>query len=146
MTTGPLPTIVTTEINLKLVLTADRSVTVLALMDYAAHEPYSVRATFRTSEGDVNWVFARDLLAEGLRKPAGDGDIAVWPSRNSSGDVFCLSLSSPSGQALMEAPREDIEDFLARTYTVVPAGSESGMIDIDSLIDRLLEDGGPATL
>ncbi len=146
MTTGPLPTIVTTEINLKLVLTADRSVTVLALMDYAAHEPYSVRATFRTSEGDVNWVFARDLLAEGLRKPAGVGDIAVWPSRNSSGDVFCLSLSSPSGQALMEAPRSEVEGFLARTYTVVPAGSEGGMIDIDSLIDRLLEEGGPATL
>ncbi len=141
MTTGPLPTIVTTEINLKLVVTAERSVTVLALLDYAAHEPYSVRATFRTSEGDVNWVFARELLAEGLRKPAGDGDIAVWPSKNSSGDVFCLSLSSPNGQALMEAPRDEIEEFLMRTYTVVPAGSESGMIDIDRLIDQLLEDG-----
>ena len=112
MTTGPLPTIVTTEMNLKLVLTAERSVTVLALFDYAAHEPFSVRATFRTSEGDVNWVFARDLLAEGLRKPVGDGDIAVWPSKNASGDIFCLSLSSPSGQALMEAPREQIEEFL----------------------------------
>lgn len=146
MTTGPLPTIVTTEMNLKLVLTAERSVTVLALLDYAAHEPFSVRATFRTSEGDVNWVFARDLLAEGLRKPAGDGDIAVWPSKNASGDIFCLSLSSPNGQALMEAPRDAIEEFLMRTYTVVPAGSESGMIDIDGLIDRLLEEGGPASL
>lgn len=146
MTTGPLPTIVTSQMNLRLVLTAERSVSVLALLDYAAHEPYSVRATFRTSDGDVNWVFARDLLAEGLRKPTGDGDIAVWPSKTDGRDVLCLSLSSPSGQALMEAPRDEIEDFLTRTYTVVPAGSESAMIDMDSLIERLLEDGGPATV
>lgn len=146
MTTGPLPTIVTTEMDLKLVLTAERSVSVLALMDYSAHEPYSVRATFRTSDGDVNWVFAREILSEGLRKPAGDGDIAVWPSRSHDTDVMCISLSSPSGQALMEAPRAEIEDFLMRTYTVVPAGSESAMLDIDLLIDRLLEDGGPAAV
>lgn len=146
MTTGPLPTIVTTEMDLKLVLTAERSVTVLALMDYSAHEPYSVRATFRTSDGDVNWVFAREILSEGLRKPAGDGDIAVWPSKSNDADVLCISLSSPSGQALMEAPREDIENFLMRTYTVVPAGTESGMMDIDLLIDRLLDEGGPTSV
>ena len=146
MTTGPLPTIVTTEMDLKLVLTAERSVSVLALMDYAAHEPFSVRATFRTSEGDVNWVFARELIAEGLRKPAGDGDIAMWPSKTDGREVLCISLSSPSGQALMEAPRDSIEEFLARSYTVVPAGSESTLIDMDSLIDRLLEDGGPASV
>jgi hypothetical protein len=146
MTTGPLPTIVTTEMDLKLVLTAERSVSVLALLDYAAHEPFSVRATFRTAEGDVNWVFARELIADGLRKPAGDGDIAMWPSKTDGREVLCISLSSPSGQALMEAPREVIEDFLARSYTVVPSGSESSLIDMDSLIDRLLEDGGPASV
>lgn len=146
MTTGPLPTIVSSQMNLRLVLTAERSVSVLAILDYAAHEPYSVRATFRTSDGDVNWVFARDLLAEGLRKPAGDGDIAVWPSKSDDIDVLCLSLSSPSGQALMEAPRAEVEDFLTRTYTVVPAGSESSLLDMDLLIERLLEDGGPATV
>jgi len=146
MTTGPLPTIVTTELELKLVLTAERSVTVSALLDYAAHEPYSVRATFRTSEGDVNWVFARDLLAEGIRKPAGDGDIAVWPSKTNGIDVMCLSLSSPSGQALMEAPRAEVQDFLARTYSVVPAGTEAEMLDIDGLIYQLLDENGPASL
>jgi len=146
MTTGPLPTIVSSQMNLRLVLTAERSVSVLAILDYAAHEPYSVRATFRTSDGDVNWVFARDLLAEGLRKPAGDGDIAVWPSKSDGIDVLCISLSSPSGQALMEAPRSEIEDFMTRTYTVVPAGSESSLLDMDLLIERLLEDGGPATV
>jgi hypothetical protein len=146
MSTGPLPTVITTEMDLKLVITAERSVTVPALLDYAAHEPYSVRATFRTSEGDVNWVFARDLLADGLRKPVGDGDIAVWPSKTEGRDVMCLSLSSPSGQALMEASREEIENFLARTYTIVAAGSEGAMLDIDNLIDRLLDEGGPAAV
>ncbi|MFT6565186.1 MAG: hypothetical protein ACJAY5_001953 [Actinomycetes bacterium] len=132
--------------DLKLVLTAQRSVSVLALLDYSAHEPYSVRATFRTSDGDVNWVFARELIAEGLRKPAGDGDIAMWPSKTNDREVLCLSLSSPSGQALMEAPRDVIEEFLARSYRVVPLGSESALIDMDLLIDRLLDSGGAASL
>ncbi len=139
MTTGPLPTIVRTEMRLNLVLTAERSVAVFALLDYAAHEPYSVRATFRTEDGDVTWVFARELLADGLLQPAGDGDIAIWPSKSHDQDVLCISLSSPSGQALMEARRIDIEDFMARTYTVVPAGSEAVMLDLDTLIDRLLD-------
>ena len=143
MTTGPLPTIVTTELEMTLVLTAERSVMVTALLDYSAHEPYSVRATFRTSEGDVNWIFARELLAEGLRGPAGDGDVAVWPSRTDGRDVLCISLSSPSGRAMLEAARTDIEEFLARTYTVVPMGSEAALIDFDGLIERLLSDGGP---
>ena len=60
-------------------------------------------------------------------------------------EIFCLSLSSPNGQALMEAPREQIEDFLIGTYGRARR-TESGMIDIDGLIDRLLSDGGPATL
>lgn len=141
MNTGPLPTIVSTQVEFRLVLAADRSVMVNASLDYAAHEPFSVRATFRTSDGDVNWVFARDLLADGLRGPAGSGDVTVWPSNNQGRDVMCLSLSSPSGQAMLEANRTDIDEFLTRTYTVVPVGCESTQIDIDALIDRLLDDG-----
>lgn len=143
MSTGPLPTIVNTEVEFRLVLAADRSVMVSASLDYAAHEPYSVRVTFRTTDGNVNWVFARDLLADGLRGPAGSGDVTVWPSNNQGRDVMCLSLSSPSGQALLEVERAEIDQFLNRTIEVVPAGSESTLIDMDALIDRLLDDGAP---
>ncbi len=143
MTTGPLPTIVRTEFDMTLVLTAERCVMVTALLDYSAHEPYSVQCTFRTSEGDVNWVFARELLAEGLRSPSGDGDVAMWPSRSGGRDVLCISLSSPNGRAMVEARSGDIEEFLARTYTIVPAGSEAALIDFDGLIERLLSDSGP---
>ncbi|MEI8083419.1 MAG: SsgA family sporulation/cell division regulator [Actinomycetes bacterium] len=142
MTTGPVPTIVSTEMDLELVLTGERSVTVSALLDYDVSEPYSVRATFRTSEGNVLWVFARELLAEGLHKPAGNGDVAIWPSRTHGDDVLCISLSSPSGQALMEAKRSDIQGFLQRTYAVAPEGTEGTFLDIDGLIDELLKEEG----
>jgi hypothetical protein len=46
----------------------------------------------------------------------------------------------------MEAPRDVIEEFLARSYRVVPLGSESALIDMDLLIDRLLDSGGAASL
>lgn len=141
MSTGQLPTIVSTQLEFRLVLAADRSVLVTAILDYSADEPYSVRAAFHTSEGEVNWVFARELLSEGLRGPAGTGDVTVWPSSADGRQVLCLSLSSPSGQALLEADRDGIDEFLNRTYEVVTTGSEHTMIDIDSLIERLLDDG-----
>jgi hypothetical protein len=47
-------------------------------------------------------------------------------------------LSSPLGQAHFEAPAREISDFLRRTYQLVPAGEESGHIDIEAELNDLL--------
>jgi hypothetical protein len=141
--TGPTPTTVTTALDLRLVLGGDRAVVVPATFDYAPGEPYAVTATFSTAEGDVTWVFARDLLDAGLTEPSGDGDVSVWPSRSQGSDVVCVALSSPSGQALLEADRSALQRFLARSYEIVPAGTETDLLDMDAALDALLsaEDG-----
>src|SRR6266702_7766971 len=47
---------------------------------YRADEPYAITDAFATERGRwVEWIFARDLLIEGLAMPAGEGDLRIQP-------------------------------------------------------------------
>src|SRR4029078_13035736 len=49
-------------------------------LTYDNRDPYAVQASFRTGQGTaVDWVFARDLLADGLMASSGTGDVRVQP-------------------------------------------------------------------
>lgn len=128
------------DLDLRLVLGPDRSVTVPATLSYAASEPYAVTALFRTADGDVAWVFGRDLLEDGMSAPAGEGDVAVWPSTSQGTRVICLSLASPSGSALLEADLAAVQAFLDDSYRLVPLGSEGDLLDLDAELAALLGD------
>ena len=131
-------TTVRTDLDLRLVLGGDRTAVVPATLGYDSMEPYAVTALFRTSDGDVTWVFGRDLLEDGLRTPVGEGDVAVWPSSSDGLPVVCLSLASPSGSALLEADLDTVRSFLDAAYTAVPMGHESQALDIDNALLQLL--------
>lgn len=132
---------VNAEVALRLVA-AGQVVPLVASFAYATSDPYAVRAAFHVGPGEpVEWIFARSLLADGVKAPAGHGDVLVWPSGD--GQVLSISLVSPFGEALFEAPACDIADFLAITYRLVPAGSEPGHVDIDAELASLLAEGGP---
>jgi hypothetical protein len=47
-------------------------------------------------------------------------------------------MSSPFGQAQFEAPAEDVDAFLRRTYRIVPVGEESLHMDFDAELTELL--------
>ncbi len=67
-------TTVSCELHLRLVVSSESSLPVPAGLRYDTADPYAVHATFHTgAEETVEWVFARDLLAEactGPREPA----------------------------------------------------------------------------
>lgn len=140
MHTGPIPVIVCAEVVLSLVTGTDQVVPVPASFTYSAHEPLSVIAEFHGAGSTVQWVFARDLLQEATVHPVGEGDVTCWPAVTAGEPVVCISLRSPSGQALLEAPAAEISDFLRRSYEVIPAGDEEQFLDIDGLICDLLGD------
>lgn len=142
MHTGPIPAIVSAEITMNLVIGAEYGVPVPAHFSYAAHEPLSVTAAFHAGGNEVRWVFARDLLADGTMHPSGEGDVTIWPASIGSERVVCIALRSPSGQALLEAPADEIAAFLARSYEVVDREQEARLLDIDGLINELLGDAG----
>jgi hypothetical protein len=107
-------------------------------LTYSSRDPYAVQASFRTgSTTAVEWVFARDLLHEGLIAPAGTGDVKVQPL---NAETVQLELSSPSGHAVFTTCAKTLGDFLNRTYLAVPAGQEYARLDFDMALFDLLND------
>ena len=91
---------------------------------------------------EVRWVFARDLLAAGLYEPTGDGDVHVWPCLDARGRaVTIIELSSPDGEALMQARSDEVCEFLSRTEAIVPRGTEAGLMDVDTALGKILAAG-----
>jgi Streptomyces sporulation and cell division protein, SsgA len=138
--TGRAPSTVTCDLDLRLVGSGDSSLAVPVELRYDSSDPYAVHATFRTGGDHVSWVFARELLADGLRYPSGEGDVRVWPARERGGGVVFVGLSSPDGAALLEAPASSLLVFRKRTYAAVAHGAESAHLDIDGAVTRMLGD------
>jgi Streptomyces sporulation and cell division protein, SsgA. len=135
-----METVVAQELEMKLVLSPERSIAVPARLSYDVQDPYAVHITFHLdSEAPVTWVFARELLAQGARRPSGRGDVRVSPAaRSGEGRALQLALHSPAGQALLEVPAAKVEAWLKRTYRLVPLGRESDSLDLDGELAELL--------
>jgi hypothetical protein len=133
------PEMVSTEIELRLVVSDGPDRPVHADLSYSHTDPYAVRVAFHTGGAEVvEWTFARSLLTDGVTHPVGDGDVQVWPASGTGQPVVCLSLSSPSGRALFEAPLTRVVEFLTQTYALVPTGCESEFVDVDAELASLL--------
>ncbi len=131
-------TVIERELELKLILSPERSVAVPARLSYRSDDPYAVHVTFHlTSEHPVDWTFSRDLLVEGVFRPCGHGDVRVWPTRTGGRSVVLMALSSPDGDALLEAPAAQVSAWLERTLRVVPPGAEGEQLGIDDALDQL---------
>ncbi|WP_344324682.1 SsgA family sporulation/cell division regulator [Kitasatospora putterlickiae] len=136
------------ELELNLVLSPEHSVPVPARLSYGSHDPYAVHITFHLDTGSpVTWVFARELLVEGTFRPCGQGDVRIWPAlpQSSAGgtskgrrSVLCMALSSPAGDALLEAPLPAVAAWLERAHRLVPPGSEMAALDMDGSLAELL--------
>ncbi|WP_406436363.1 SsgA family sporulation/cell division regulator [Streptomyces sp. NBC_00631] len=132
-------TVVERELELRLVLSPERSIPVPARLAYRSDDPYAVHVSFHiNSEFPVHWTFARDLLVEGVFRPSGHGDVRVWPTKAEGRSVVLMALSSPDGDALLEAPTTQVSAWLERTLRAVPPGSEAGRLGIDEALDQLL--------
>ena len=108
-------------------------------LEYTSGDPFAVVAVFRTSHSPIRWVFARDLLAEGLFAPVGDGDVHVWPCLDTRGQaVVLIELNSPDGEALLQASSRDVSEFLQHTFELVPRGAEELQLDLDHTLLQLL--------
>ncbi|MGQ4382540.1 SsgA family sporulation/cell division regulator [Streptomyces sp. SAS_270] len=117
---------------------------------YDRDDPYAVcLAVGAPTTASVDWVFARSLLAEGLRGPAGIGDVQVTPRRRtaarhpSSPDTVHVLLSTREGDAAtLEIRASAIVAFLRRTDAMVAPGTEHHHLDLDRVAARLTT-GGP---
>src|ERR1700726_4691432 len=107
-------TTISAELGLRLVFPQQTIVPLVASMYYSGTDPYAVRMAFHVGTDEpVEWIFARALLAAGIKGRQGEGDVQVWPSAMSCaetegldvigparnlGTVLNIELSSPFGQ------------------------------------------------
>ncbi|WP_406423993.1 SsgA family sporulation/cell division regulator [Streptomyces sp. NBC_01589] len=102
-----------------------------AELHYDMTDPYAVRLSIGAPAArPVDWVFARALLTEGLRRPAGTGDVLVIPLRRCRPGSVRIVLRSAAGHALVDIAESAVDAFLRRTVSLVPPGTESRHIDV----------------
>ena len=112
-------------------------------MRFVATDPYAVHLRFSSGNAaDIEWVFARSLLAEGLHRQSGHGDVRVAPLPGSKGATIVIELTAPGGRALCEASAKDIAAFIRESETVIPIGGEPQLMDLDAELSALLTAGG----
>ncbi|WP_328685366.1 SsgA family sporulation/cell division regulator [Streptomyces sp. NBC_01261] len=117
----------------RLITAEETEIPVSATLRYVASDPLAVHLDFPPEvslDGEgVTWTFARSLLEEGLRRPAGGGDVHLWPCGVAR---TVLEFHSPFGLALLHFRTPELRRFLLRTYDVVATGQE----DMGALVDR----------
>lgn len=96
---------------------------------YDTRDPYAVVLNFGARL--PLWVFARDLLADGLHSQVGEGDVVVRP-RHSGVHV---TLRPPSGQVTLTFLRSEIAPFVDQMFHLVPRGREH--VDLDAALRAL---------
>ncbi|TXS38832.1 SsgA family sporulation/cell division regulator [Streptomyces sp. or43] len=112
-------------------------------LHYDMADPYAVRLSIGVPmERPVDWVFARELLAEGLHRPTGDGDVVVMPWRHPHPDSVRVVLRNRSGTALVEMATAEVATFLLRTFVLVPEGAEGRHLDLNRAISELTGTSG----
>lgn len=132
-------TVIERELELRLVLAPEHSIPVPALLTYRTDDPYAVHMAFHIgSDSPVRWTFARELLVEGVFRPCGHGDVRVWPTKVESRNVLCVALTSPDGDALLEAPTVPVSAWVERTLRAVPPGTEAELLRVDEGLSELL--------
>lgn len=121
------------------VLSAERSRALATRLEYHTEEPYEVRLVFPADRRDpVIWIFARDLLAEGLSRPSGTGDVRIRPTVDGGRHLLSVLLVGEHDRALIELPAAEVGAFVLRTLRLVPKGEEVQRLDFDALAAHLL--------
>jgi hypothetical protein len=87
----------------------DEAVPVVLRYDPEA-DPRSVRVGL---PGTPEWTFSRALLEQGLRAPAGSGEVRVWPLGRVQAVV---EFHSPQGVSVVQFEQKTLLRFLRRTY------------------------------
>ncbi|MEV6297419.1 SsgA family sporulation/cell division regulator [Streptomyces sp. NPDC051896] len=130
------------RVAVQLVVSHNYSVPLCVRLRYEPTDPYVVRAAFFADcDEPVEWVLGRDLLADGLKGPAGYANVRIWASAGRGDQSMYIALGSSADTALIEVPVPDLMSFLQNTEALVPRGTESGRIDWDVELARLLSQG-----
>ncbi|AUG77488.1 hypothetical protein CFP65_2667 [Kitasatospora sp. MMS16-BH015] len=129
-------------VQARLILSAQRSALLRVTLHYRGEDPLAVRMLFpaeysldaETDGQEIEWVFARHLLATGLDTPSGLGDVHIRPTR---GHRTMIELRAAEGIALLQFEAAALRRFLWHSYVAVPEGNEHLYLDADGALAQL---------
>ncbi|MFE4862181.1 SsgA family sporulation/cell division regulator [Streptomyces sp. NPDC056670] len=130
---------------MNLEIDATERIPLVTRLVYEADDPFAVRVRFELREDmAVTWTIERDLLAQGLAREVGDGDVRVSPRtvegrREARIELAGCGLDGEWGRAVFSAWEPALRGFLDRTYEIVPAGEET--VDVDAFLTQVLAAG-----
>ncbi|MET8772592.1 SsgA family sporulation/cell division regulator [Streptomyces sp. NPDC004658] len=107
---------------------------------YDTGDPLAVTVIF-DAEGEypVRWVFARELLADGLTARSGQGEVEIWPTcRMGRRSLWIQVGDARTGHtALFEVPAGPLSEWLSRSHALVPRGREMADVDWNALTELI---------
>jgi sporulation and cell division protein SsgA len=137
--TGEPTTRVMCRVTVTVGLPAEPPVPLPAELGYDMDDPYAVRLSLGVPEiQQVDWVFARSLLEEGMHRPAGVGSVLVSPQRLHLRHFVRIVVRSPTGVARIQVSAAEVRDFLRQSHELMPYGAESRHVDVDRLLTALM--------
>ncbi|GJF30119.1 sporulation-specific cell division protein SsgB [Kitasatospora sp. NE20-6] len=140
------PLTVEQAVQARLFVTTHRTAALSVTLRYRTDDPLAVRMLFPAefsldgealpeAPPEVEWVFARRLLAAGLDLPSGLGDVHVRPL---IGGRTMVELRAAEGVALVQFDAADLRRFLLRSFVAVPEEQEFLLLDADRALAELL--------
>lgn len=90
---------------------------VLVNLYWHRHDPYCVRLEFL---GMDTWEVSRELLADGLQRVVGEGDVVIEPIDDDLIELTLLPHRDGDTPAVLWAPRRDVEEFLSAVWKRLP--------------------------
>lgn len=108
-------------------------------LGYDPADPFAVRVGIQRDDAVLTWVFARDLLADGLRSmvPLGEGDVQVQSTS------VLTEITGPDdlgGSLVLRIPWWNSREFVRMCQAQVPRGQE--LCDVDAWVAALTESLG----
>ncbi|MFD4633793.1 SsgA family sporulation/cell division regulator [Streptomyces sp. NPDC058284] len=123
----------------RLITPAGRERALPVTLRYSAEDPVAIQMVFPSQASldgaEVTWMFARQLLEEGMSAPAGGGDVHIWPCGRAR---TVIEFRSHQGLALVQFDKMVLCRFLAQSYAVMPAGGQEESLALDQGLSRLL--------
>ena len=112
-----------------------RPIPVNADLRYDSADPYAVCLSLHTDRGrTVDWIFARDLLADGVHRRTGIGDVVVEPIPARQVDYVRITLRTGAHRFHAQLPARAVLAFVYRTESIVRLGTEERHLDMDHLV------------
>lgn len=126
-------------LEMQLLLGPEGTVPVAGRFSYRSDRPFEVEVVFISRGRTVaTWLFARELLLNGLCDEAGEGDVRVWPFRGLNGQRRVhIELSTDENVCELSVRATELTAWLEQTAAIVPPGHEDRYLDMDIHLARL---------